>query len=362
MTLIRGSLISGCAMVLALACGCGRTTGLGQNSSAGAGGVLVTGGAGGVLVTGGAGGVPAFGGSTATGGQGGAGTASPCTDALGTVVQGYLFTCPNDYTSAERWPATCSSGHGHLGSCNGFLALLVSPGTWGKECYYDPVSRVLVGAVAQDDVPDFCGQTSFTLAGGSYPSDCPLALLADLGDCVRATGGAGPSTGGAGGMGGMGGAGGAGGTGGMPGSGGTTATAGQTACSSSEPCTQGLCVGASCGDTWTCVVDGRDCTGSLVDYCGCDGVIFQDSWACPTRPYSYSGACPPGSANCDQRAVACKMLPPICDQGQFPRVVGSCWDGTCVPIEQCQCTVTEECPDPGNFVCWSQQHCGSLGP
>jgi hypothetical protein len=356
MTLIRGSLISGCAMVLALACGCGRTTGLGQNSSAGAGGVLVTGGAGGV---------PAFGGSTATGGQGGAGTASPCTDALGTVVQGYLFTCPNDYTSAERWPATCSSGHGHLGSCNGFLALLVSPGTWGKECYYDPVSRVLVGAVAQDDVPDFCGQTSFTLAGGSYPSDCPLALLADLGDCVRATGGAGPSTGGAGGMGGMGGAGGAGGTGGMPGSGGTTATAGQTACSSSEPCTQGLCVGASCGDTWTCVVDGRDCTGSLVDYCGCDGVIFQDSWACPTRPYSYPGACPPGSANCDQRDVTCKTLPPTCGPGQFPRVVGSCWDGTCVPIEQCQCTVMEECPGylgPGywEFACCGSQHCCPL--
>lgn len=324
----RGLAISGCALALALANGCGRTAGLGGSSS------------------GGAGGMPAFGGSTATGGQGGAGTAGPCTDALGSVAQGYFFTCPNDYASAEQWPATCSSGHGYLGSCNGFLALLVSPGTWGKECYYDPASRVLVGAVAQEDVPEFCGGTSYARGGGSYPSDCPLPLLADLGDCM-------PGTGGTGGQGGM---------GGMPGSGGTTATAGQTACSSTEPCAQGLCVGASCGDTWTCVVDGRDCAGSLVDYCGCDGVTFQDSWTCPTRPYSNQGACPPGSANCDQRDVACKTLAPTCGPGQFPRVVESCWDGTCVPIEQCQCTVTEECPDAGNFVCWSRQHCGPLGP
>jgi hypothetical protein len=160
-----------------------------------------------------------------------------------------------------------------------------------------------------------------------------------------------------------GGQGGTGGIGGMPGPGGTTATGGQTTCSPTEPCAQGLCVGASCGDTWTCVVDGRDCAGTLVDYCGCDGVIFQDSWACPTRPYSYPGACPPVLANCDQRAVACELLPPTCGPGQFPRVVGSCWDGTCVPISQCQCTVTEECPEPGNFVCYtSKQHCDSLMP
>jgi hypothetical protein len=344
MTLIRGSLISRCAMVLALAHGCGRTTGLGRSSSSGAGGVLATGGAGGMS---------AFGGSTATGGQGGAGTAGPCTDALGTVAQGYFFTCPNDYTAAEQWPANCTSGHGYLGSCNGFLALLVSPGTWGKECYYDPVSRVLVGAVAQDDVPDFCGQTSNTLAGGSYPSDCPLPLQADLGDCM-------PGTGGTGGQGGM------GGTGGMAGSGGNTATAGQTVCSSTKPCAQGLCVGASCGDTWTCVVDGRDCAGTLVDYCGCDGVTFLDSWACPASPFDHRGACGPVLANCDQRDVACNMLPPTCGLGQFPAVVGSCWDGTCVPLEQCLCTVMEECPAYSGQgyleqnECCGSQHCCPL--
>jgi hypothetical protein len=328
----RGLLISGCALGLTLANGCGRTTGLGRTSS---------GGAGGVLVTGGAGGVPAFGGSTATGGQGGAGTAGPCTQTL-SALAGYIFACPNDYASAEQWPATCTVGHGYVGSCNGFLELLVSAGSWVKECYYDPVSRVLVGAVARDEIVVYCNGTSHTIAGGSYPRDCPLPLQADLGECVPATGGTG-------------------GTGGMPGSGGTTATAGQTACSATQPCAQGLCVAASCGDIGTCVVDGRDCAGSLGSYCGCDGVTFHDSWACPRRPYAYLGACPV-VANCDPRAVACELLPPTCDLGQFPRVVGSCWDGTCVSIEQCMCTVSEECPDPGNFVCWSQQHCGPLGP
>jgi len=344
---IRGLLLSGCALVLALANGCGRSTGLGPRSSGGAGGVLATGGAGGVLVTGGAGGVPVFfGGSMATGGQGGAGTAGSCEDSLYFVAQD-VFACPMDYATAERWPTTCSVGHGHLGSCNGFLALLVSPDSRRKECYYDPASRALVGAVARQNVPVYCGWTSHTLAGGSYPSDCPLPLLADLGDCMLGTGGAG----------------GTGGVGGMAGSGGTTATAGQTPCSSTEPCAQGLCVGASCGDTWTCVVDGRDCTGSLTDYCGCDGVTFLDSWACPASPFDHLGACGPVLANCDQRDVACKMLPPTCDQGQFPAVVGSCWDGTCVPISQCACTVAEQCPDPGDYVCYrSKQHCDSLGP
>ena len=143
------------------------------------------------------------------------------------------------------------------------------------------------------------------------------------------------------------------------------ARAGQTVCSSTKPCSQGLCMGASCGDTWTCVVDGRDCTGSLTDYCGCDGVTFLDSWACPASPFDHLGACGPVLANCDQRDVACKMLPPTCGPGQFPAVVGSCWDGTCVPIEQCQCTVMEECPGylgPGysEFECCGSQHCCPL--
>jgi hypothetical protein len=172
----RGLLISGCALVLALANECGRTTGLGPRSSGGAGGVLATGGAGGIRPFGGAGGVPVFGGSTTTGGQGGAATARPCEDSL-SFVAGDGFACPNDYATAEQWPTTCAAGHGCVGSCNGFLAL-VSAGSWVKECYYDPVSRVLVGAVAQDDVPYFCSGTSYTIAGGSVAEFGPSAAIA----------------------------------------------------------------------------------------------------------------------------------------------------------------------------------------
>jgi hypothetical protein len=222
------------------------------------------------------------------------------------------------------------------------LALLVSPGTWGKECYYDPVSRALVGAVDVDDVPSFCSRTSRTIAAGNYPTACPITLLTDLGECVPATGGSGPGTGGAG---------------GMAASGGTTATRGQSACSPTEPCAAGLCVGASCGVIWTCVVDGRGCTDDLADYCGCDDATFQESSTCPRRPYAYRGACGQGT-NCDQRDIVCSMTLPACGQGQVPLVAGNCYDGTCVPIDQCLCTVAEECPEPNQYTClMSEGHC-----
>ena len=279
----------------------------------------------------------ASGGTTAAGGAGGGGTGGgPCTAPLGAIASGY-FPCPNDYASAEQWPATCTLGHAYLGSCNGFLVFLVSVYESGKECYYDPVSHALVGAVAQADIPVYCSGTSNTIAGGSYPSACPLSSLTDLGECMPATGGRGPGTGGTGGM------------GGVPASGGTTATGGRTTCSWNQPCATGLCVGDYCG-LGTCIVDGRDCTGSLIDYCGCDGVSFQDSSTCPKRPYAYPGACGQGP-NCDQREVLCEMTTPTCGPWQVPRVVGNCYDGTCISINQCSCTAAEECPDSRNYTC-----------
>jgi hypothetical protein len=71
-----------------------------------------------------------------------------------------------------------------------------------------------------------------------------------------------------------------------------------------------------------------------------------------------------GGTNCDPRGVVCDQVPPTCDQGQVPRVVVSCYDGTCVPIDQCQCTVAEECPDyPSQYTCFlSSQRCNSWMP
>jgi len=71
-----------------------------------------------------------------------------------------------------------------------------------------------------------------------------------------------------------------------------------------------------------------------------------------------------GGTNCDPRGVVCDQVPPTCGQGQVPRVVVSCYDGTCVPIDQCQCTVGEECPDyPSQYTCFlSSQRCNSWMP
>ena len=71
-----------------------------------------------------------------------------------------------------------------------------------------------------------------------------------------------------------------------------------------------------------------------------------------------------GGTNCDPRDVVCDQVPPTCGQGQVPRVVASCYDNTCVPIDQCQCTVAEECPDyPSQYTCFlNSQHCNYWMP
>jgi hypothetical protein len=256
----------------------------------------------------------------------GATDAGPCTGAFDAVA-GLVYACPLDYASAAQWSGNCPYPiHGYLGSCNGFSALVVSPGTWGKYCYYDPSSGALVGAVLEDDVPSFCGSTSRSIAAGSRPSACPITGFADQGWCGTVD--AGP-----------------------PG----------PECSATSPCTAGTCVGSSCSGAWTCVADGRECTDNLTQYCGCDGVTFSDSPTCPGRPYLYQGAC--GALfDCDARKVTCDVMTPSCAEGQVPRVEGNCW-GPCVPIDQCQCTAAEQCPQPNQYTSLlSAGHCSYYLP
>jgi hypothetical protein len=201
------------------------------------------------------------------------------------------------------------------------------------------------------------GNANFGRDGAAGASTSGAGGTAGSGGTSVTGGQGGATTGGTAGSGGTSVTGGQGGvtTGGTAGSGG--ATGGQSACSPTAPCATGLCVGASCGSGWTCVVDDRTCATNLADYCGCDGVTFQDSSTCPTRPYAYRGACGQGT-NCDPRDVVCNTLPPTCGQLQVPRVVGDCYDGSCVPIDQCLCTVAEECPDRSQYTCFlSANHC-----
>jgi hypothetical protein len=122
-----------------------------------------------------------------SGGYGG----GPCTGTLDQIAPGFGSACPSSYPSAEEWRVTCTYGHGYLGSCGGYLAWVVSPGTWKKSCYYDASNLELVGAEAQDDVPSFCNRSSSTFAAGTYPDSCPISLLSDLGECVMGTADAG---------------------------------------------------------------------------------------------------------------------------------------------------------------------------
>lgn len=121
-----------------------------------------------------------------------------------------------------------------------------------------------------------------------------------------------------------------------------------------------------------CGVDGRcspisDCA-EIAQFCGCDGSTFRGCQSRPTRPAMSEGACPGvadagagacagaglnaqgacvfagGSSapvaccsgyNCDARTALCESLPPTCEGGSVPTVVGACW-GPCVPRALCR--------------------------
>lgn len=151
-----------------------------------------------------------------------------------------------------------------------------------------------------------------------------------------------PGSGGLGGTAGLTGSGGLGGTAGKPGSGGAAGAAGPSCATS--PCANGICTGTQqgCDGAWTCAPITGACTMDLASYCGCDGVTYQDSSTCPTRPYLFKGTCDQG-ASCNSAQVACNGIAPTCPSGQAPSVVNGCW-GQCIWIEYCQCTTPTDCP------------------
>jgi hypothetical protein len=66
-----------------------------------------------------------------------------------------------------------------------------------------------------------------------------------------------------------------------------------------------------------------------------------------------------GDIDCDARRVTCSVQAPSCGS-RYPRVVGACYDGTCVNLEDCQCTAYEECPYSGVKICYLG-HCDYPG-
>jgi hypothetical protein len=63
--------------------------------------------------------------------------------------------------------------------------------------------------------------------------------------------------------------------------------------------------------------------------------------------------------NCDLDDVLCESLPPACDEGETPTVVGICW-GECIPADECRCRTFDDCPSITGYseVCYSAGHCG----
>lgn len=113
-----------------------------------------------------------------------------CTGALAEIRLGWSLDCPDTYSLAQTWASNCESFasqaaplHRDVGSCSGFLSVIVSWGTHAKSCYYDSTTGGLVGAEADDDVPTYCNHTSSSILAGSYPEQCPVTLLTDLGSC-----------------------------------------------------------------------------------------------------------------------------------------------------------------------------------
>ncbi len=70
-----------------------------------------------------------------------------------------------------------------------------------------------------------------------------------------------------------------------------------------------------------------------------------------------AGSAASGLVDCDARKVTCKRAAPQCSGFEVPRVEGTCY-GECVKIDRCACSSAQECPDPGQFTCWSKTHCG----
>ena len=97
-------------------------------------------------------------------------------------------------------------------------------------------------------------------------------------------------------------------------------------CNGDNPCAAGVCMGASCSGSWSCGATTVACAADLTDYCGCDGLTFQDSGSCPRKPFAYKGKCEDG-VSCDVRQVTCSTATPACAyEEDVPRVVGSCYD------------------------------------
>ncbi len=81
--------------------------------------------------------------------------------------------CPSTYDEAVAGIAQCNGCTAKEAGLSGQVpALSIGWGTHAKNCFYDPQTKELVGAVACDDIPVYCGQTSYSIRFGTAPAEC----------------------------------------------------------------------------------------------------------------------------------------------------------------------------------------------
>lgn len=89
---------------------------------------------------------------------------------------------------------------------------------------------------------------------------------------------------------------------------------------------------------------GRQCSGDLTPYCGCDGRTFNASSTCPTRTYENRGPC--GAVDAGSPAdggASCAPMDAV-GEGLCDGYFGVAWNGSaCVSITGCRC-VGADCP------------------
>ena len=108
-----------------------------------------------------------------------------------------------------------------------------------------------------------------------------------------------------------------------------------------------------------CIVD-EDCM-LVNDCCSCEAVpVGEDAPECDIKACLVPtctavglgkpavecnfGTCEVEEVSCNPMLVVCDEKPPVCPEGQAPRVVEGCWGG-CIPVEYCD--VVPSCEDCG---------------
>jgi hypothetical protein len=109
----------------------------------------------------------------------------------------------------------------------------------------------------------------------------------------------------------------------------------------------------------------KDCK-IFTDCCACEGVPNGETppsacdVACKQNQCAALGLTAPQAAcvagrcvvgfECDASKVLCKSVPPTCPPGQIALVAGSCWQGGCVPANECA-SVKDCAACTGQLIC-----------